>query len=151
MFEKKAKLETTSVHHLKNDIVNYPVAGDMIADLGCPNTVIGEKDIETFVKNLSKVQQESLEVIPADDKFKFGPSGPFHCSRKLRFPIKIGSGKRWIDVAVVKANISMLLGNNILKPLGAVIELFPSGNEILFWMMLKFLLKKLGEVIMSSK
>ena len=133
MFEKKTKMESTLVHHLKNDILNYPVetSYDMIADLGCPNTVIGNKDVENFVKKLSKAQQENIEVVPADDNFKFGPSGPFHCSKKLKFPITVNSELRWIEVAIVQANIPMLLGNNILKPLGAVIELFPTGNGVL--------------------
>ena len=91
MLEKKMKMQSTTVHHLKNDIVNYKVetSNDMIVDLGCPNTVIGAKDVDNFVRRLSKAQQENIEVIPADDKFKFGPSGPFRCSKKLRFPIRV--------------------------------------------------------------
>ena len=92
--------------------------------------MIGAKDVENFVRKLSKAQQEDLEVVPADDKFKFGPSGPFHCSEKLRFPIRVNLDMRWVEVAIVEANIPMLLGNNFLKPLGAVIEVFPTGNGV---------------------
>ena len=131
--ERKGKMHSTTVHHLKNDIVEYQVetANDMIVDLGCPNSVIGAKDVDNFVRKLSKAQKENIEEIPADDKFKFGPSGPFYCSKKLRFPIRVNSDLRWIEVAIVEANIPMLLGNNILKPLGAVIEVFPTKNGVL--------------------
>ena len=133
MLEKKMKMQSTTVHHLKNDIVNYKVetSNDMIVDLGCPNTVIGAKDVDNFVRKLSKAQQENIEVIPADDKFKFGPSGPFSCSKKLRFPIRVNSDLKWVEVAMVEANIPMLLGNNILKPFGAAIDLYPTGNGVL--------------------
>ena len=70
-------------------------------------------------------------MVPADDKFKFGPSGPFRCSEKLKFPIEVDSELFWVEVALVEANIPMLLGNNILKPLGALIKLFTSGNGVL--------------------
>ena len=66
-----------------------------------------------------------------DEKFKFGPSGPFNCSEKLRFPIKHRMNILWVEVAIVKAKIPMLLGNNILKPLGAEIKLFSAGNGVL--------------------
>ena len=77
----------------------------MIADIGCPNSVISSKDVDTFVRNLSQFQQENLEMISADEKFKFGPSGPFGCSEKLRFPIEVDSKPFWIEVAIVKADI----------------------------------------------
>ena len=66
-----------------------------------------------------------------DEKFKFGPSGPYSCRQKLRFCIQDETNYLWVDVALVKAGIPMLLGNNFLKPLGAKIKQFPDGNGVL--------------------
>ena len=61
----------------------------------------------------------------------FGPSGPYRCSRKLRFPMRTGSKTFTAEVAIVEVDIPMLLGNNILEPLEADIRLFSFGNGIL--------------------
>ena len=103
----------------------------MIAIIGCPNSVIGEADVERFIKNLSQYQQDNLEMINVDEKFKFGPSGPYPCSKKMEIPIKTEKGSLWVTVSIVKANIPMLHGNNILKPSGAQIKLLKAGNGIL--------------------
>ena len=89
VFEKRCKLKSTTVHQVKGDLVGYvsKERDDMIADIGCPNSVISRRDVSTFVKSLSQFQQENLEMIAADEKFKFGPSGQFRCSEKLIFPI----------------------------------------------------------------
>ena len=100
----------------------------MIADLGCPNSVIGVKDVDMFIKNLSEYQKAKLESMKVEESFRFGPSGPYKCVEKLEFPIRNGSGVLWVAVSVVDANIPMLLGNNILKPLAARIQLYDSGN-----------------------
>ena len=133
VFKRKNHFSTTTVHQVKKDIVSYVTQNrnDMIADIGCPNSVISNRDVSNFVQNLSKFQQQNLEMVSADDKFKFGPSGPFECREKLRFPIEVDSKLFWVEVAVVDADIPMLLGNNIFKPLGAVIKLFASGNGVI--------------------
>ena len=77
------------------------------------------------------MQQKNLQYIRVDEKFKFGPSGPYKCSYKIRFPIGDGSKVFWCDISIVDADIPMLLGNNILKPLEAKIQLFKTGNGIL--------------------
>ena len=100
----------------------------MIADLGCPNSVLGSNDEEKFIKSLSKFQQENLEIVKVDEKVKFGPSKPYSCSHKIRFPMSCGSSVFWGEVSIVNAEIPMLLGNNILKPLKAEILL---GNGVL--------------------
>ena len=127
-FDRKYTLHTTTFHQLRTDLTNF-VSGtskNMIVDIGCPNTVISRKDVDYFVQNLSKSQQENLKVVQVDEKFKFGPSGPFQCSQKLQFPINDGFKKLYVHVSIVEVNIPMLLGNNILKPLQAEIILFSS-------------------------
>ena len=97
----------------------------------CAKYVIGKKDENRFIQNLSKYQQKNLEMKYVDENFKFGPSGPYKCDKKLRFPITDGMEDLMVEVALVNADILMLLGNNIFKPLGAHIDIFSSGNVIL--------------------
>ena len=42
--------QTTSFHQFKSDITSYVIdsSGDMIADIGAPNSVIGAKDVKTL-------------------------------------------------------------------------------------------------------
>ena len=133
LFSSKVRMHSTTYHQLKNDITCLVVTRKktMIADLGCPNTVISEADEKSFKECLTIFQQNNLEYLDVDEKFKFGPSGPYECSRKIRFPIRNEANLLWIEVSLVKANIPMLLGNNILKPLEAEIKLFDKGNGIM--------------------
>jgi hypothetical protein len=103
----------------------------MIADIGCPITVIGFEDVKKFIGNLSQYQQDNLEVHEVGENFKFGPSGPYRCSRKLKFTISTSSRNFTAEVAIVDAKIPMLLGNNIFKPLEAEIKKIYSGNGVL--------------------
>ena len=136
---RKSPLPTNSFHQIKHDISVHVAENStkMIADLGCPNSVISEDDVKTFIGNLSKFQREQLTTKKVDEHFKFGPSGPYKCKEKLNFPVKNGSDFLWVDVAVVKVKIPMLLGNNVLKPLEAAIKLYSKQKgemECLHWM-----------------
>ena len=76
-FHGKEPLQTTTFHQINLDLTKSDAdSARMIVDLGCPNSVIGDGDVKKFIKSLSHYQQENLELIEADDKFKFGPSGP---------------------------------------------------------------------------
>ena len=109
--------EIENFEQIKADITCFFQSGRsvMIADIGCPNTVISEEDTDNFLEHLDQFQQENLQYKEVDRKFKFGPSGPYDCNRKMTFPIQ----NIWVEVSIVQAKIPMLLGNNILKPLGA--------------------------------
>ena len=123
------KKQTTSFHQIKSDLTKYDKdKATMIVDLGCPNSVLGVADVDRFRKSLSHFQQENLEIVDVDENFKFGPSGPYRCSEKIKIPIGRKEKTRWVTVAIVDARIPMLLGNNILKPLEAEIKLFNVGN-----------------------
>ena len=99
----------------------------ILVDIGCPNSVISVHDFPNLKKNLSRFQRENLKMRDVEEKFKFGPSGPYKCSKRIRFPI---SKSLWAEILLVDAKIPMLLGNNILKPLGAQITLFSTGNGL---------------------
>ena len=118
------QFKSTSYHQLKTDITSFG-SKEMIVDLGCPNSVISRKDVHGFIKNLSKYQQNNLAIIRVDDKFKFGPSGPFQCSERLQFPITSGFNNSTTEVSIVEAQIPMLLGNNILSLYKQKLGYFP--------------------------
>ena len=54
-----------------------------------------------------------------------------HFRAKKMFPIYVDKELLWVEDALVGAEIPMLLGNNIFKPLEAEIQLFKSGDGIL--------------------
>ena len=141
-FKSEGQQQTTMLHQMK-DVASYVTgkSNHMIADLGAPTSVIGRKDKENFIRNLSKSQRDNLHVISVDENFKFGPSGPFQCKEKLRFQMDVYKKTKWVDVAIVDAEIPMLLGNNIMKPLEAEIKLFAEGDAII----------RLGEVEIEMK
>ena len=76
-------------------------------------------------------QEENLKIIEVDEGFKFGPSGPYTCSKKIKIPIGSARKPLWFTVAIVDAKIPMLLGNNILKPHEAEIKLYSTGGGVL--------------------
>ena len=83
VFDKQKPRETTSFHQIKKDLtVFHSDKTHMIVDLGCPNSVIGARDVNGFKKCLSDFQQENIEMIAVDDKFKFGPSGPYKSTKR---------------------------------------------------------------------
>ena len=134
---------STSFHQIKEDFTSFftEKSSEMIADIGCPNSVMSADDVNSFIRNLSHFQQENLESVSVDENFKFGPSGPYKCKEKLRIPIKTSSGNLWIEMSIVDAKIPMLLGNNVFKPLGAEIRIFSTGNGVI----------KLGETEIKMK
>ena len=92
-FRRKKTFRTTTVHDITTDITAFITEhSKMIVDLGCPNSVIGVKDVKMFTKNLSKYQQAKLESMKVEESFRFGPSGPYKCVERLEFPIRNGSG-----------------------------------------------------------
>ena len=111
-FDTKKQLQPSTFHQIKSDFTTFVTQNnsEIIVDIGCPNSVISIKDENKFRNNLNKFQQENLRIIEIDEKFKFGPSGPYRNIEKLRFPIRNGVKVFWADVAIVDANIPKLLG-----------------------------------------
>ena len=68
--------QITAFHQIQTDITCFfsKDSSSMIADLGCPNTVISQMDEKVFIQSLSKFQQKNLKRVKTDEKFKFGPS-----------------------------------------------------------------------------
>ena len=110
--KRKYPLPINSFHQIKQDITVFIAENEteMIVDIGCPNSVISVDDVRNFKSNLTKFQKENLQIRKVVESFKFGPSGPYKCSEKLRIPIKDGSNLLWVEVAIVDAKIPMLLG-----------------------------------------
>ena len=66
--EGKGKMSSTAFYQMK-DVACYisGTSNEMIADLGCPNSVIAMKDENNFVSNLSEYQRTNLEVVQVDE------------------------------------------------------------------------------------
>ena len=128
-FRRKEMFKTTAVHVIKKDITGFSTKKNgIIVDSGCPNSVMGSKDANEFMESMTEFQKEKLENLKDEENFNVGPSGPYGCTEKLRFPIRNGNEIFWGEISIVNANIPMLLGNNILKPLGTKMTYFKSGN-----------------------
>ena len=58
-FRSKSSQANTSYHQIEKDLTCFSSRNSttMIVDLGCPNSVISEKDKDFFIQNLSKFQQ----------------------------------------------------------------------------------------------
>ena len=65
MFVKKNTFRSTRVHDITTTDTTTFIAevSKMIADVGCPNSVIGVKDVDTFIKSLTEYQQTKLEIV----------------------------------------------------------------------------------------
>ena len=106
----------------------------MILDTGCPRALMGEKqyeDIKGIFKN-AKIR------IRKNASFKFGPSKIHISEFKVELTLKIEEYQLNAQFFVIKgANIPILLGNDILKPLEGkidmktkVLELTSAGKSI---------------------
>ena len=58
LFDTKIPLHKTTFHQIKKDITSFVSdnSNEMIADIGCPNSVIGLKDVSNFKRGLSNFQ-----------------------------------------------------------------------------------------------
>ena len=82
-FRREKSFEKTSYHQIQTDLTNIRSRKStrMIADIGCPNSVINEEDKDAFIQNLSDFQQKNLVILETEERFKFGPSGPYLCKQ----------------------------------------------------------------------
>ena len=73
-FDRKTPHETTTFQKIRKDLTTCDKdKAKMVVDLGCPNSVLGVGDVETFVNCLSRVQPENIEMVDVDEQFMFGP------------------------------------------------------------------------------
>ena len=90
----------------------------MIVDCGCPRSLMGSKE---YNKMKDKYSTEKIDA--KDQKFRFGPSKVFKSEFKVRFTMKVGSSNIQADFFVVDGDIPILLGNDVMEPLGGRIHM----------------------------
>ena len=76
---------------------------DMIVDIGCPKSLMGDDQWEELLKTLSAQQLERMIINPCKALFKFGPSKSHIANFKAEFPLVI-------DDVVVESNFLLLKG-----------------------------------------
>jgi hypothetical protein len=97
----------------------------MVVDSGCPRSLLGEYELEILRKFME------IEVIDVkEESFRFGPSKIYTSNTKIVFPIKVGDCQIDFEFFVVKAMIPMLLGNDVMVPLGGKVDLAESKLEL---------------------
>ena len=90
----------------------------IIVDSGCPRSLMGDQELDKL-KDLVDIE----EIIVKDEGFRFGPSRVYISNKKVKFTMHIGINEIECEFFVVKGNIPILLGNDVMDPLGAKIDM----------------------------
>jgi hypothetical protein len=106
---------------LNEELRNYSesLGQVIVVDSGCPRSLLGDKELKKL-----KELVEVLEYDVKEEAFRFGPSRIYKSNKKVIFTMTIGVQE--IDCAffVVKGNnVPILLGNDVMVPLGGKIDL----------------------------
>ena len=109
----------------------------IIIDSGCPRSLMGVKEFE----KIKEVFEISGEIDVGEEKFKFGPSRLYESRFKVRIPVYLEHSVIELEFFVVNGDIPILLGNDVMEPLKASIDL---GQK-------KLKLKQVGEEIKIEK
>ena len=91
----------------------------MIVDCGCPRSIMGVKE---YSKLKEHYHTEKLDT--KNESFRFGPSQIYKSEFKVNFPMNVGGTNIEAQFFVVEGdNIPILLGNDIMEPLGGSIDM----------------------------
>ena len=96
----------------------------IIVDSGCPRSLMGDHQLEEL-KNLIDVKIFSVK----EEGFRFGPSKVYRTNTKAKITMQIGINVMKCEFFVIKGNIPILLGNDIMEPNGGNIDM---EDRILF-------------------
>ena len=98
----------------------------IIVDSGCPRALMGEQEY----KMLKKSYRTEEMKLRRNERFRFGPSRVYESEYKAILCIQLGNTEIKAEFFVVKGNIPILLGNDVLKPLGGNINLDKSKLDL---------------------
>jgi hypothetical protein len=90
----------------------------IIVDCGYPRSLMGDKEL-VKLKELVEVQ----EIKVKDEGFRFGPSRIYISNKKVRFAIQVGVNSIECEFFVVTGEVPILLGNNVMAPIGGNIDM----------------------------
>jgi hypothetical protein len=90
----------------------------IVVDSGCPRSLLGDEELKRL-KELIEVTEHDVK----DEFFRFGPSRVYKSNKKVTITIRIGVQEIDCELFVVKANIPIMLGNDVMVPLGGKIDM----------------------------
>ena len=93
----------------------------MIVDIGCPRSLMGSNEYKRLRKSFSSSEKRSIKECGAKEKFRFGPSRTYGSALRVEIPFYIKGEKVGAKFFVVDGEVPILIGNDILEPLGAII------------------------------
>ena len=91
----------------------------MILDIGCPRSLMGEKEY----KKLKASTEGPISEFSSSEKFRFGPSRIYGSTKRIELPLKIEDFEIDAKFFIVDGDVPILIGNDILEPLGGVIDM----------------------------
>ena len=90
----------------------------MIVDSGCPRSLMGAQELKQL-KNIVEVTEFRVR----DEGFRFGPSRIYNSNQKAKLKMQVGINKLEWDFFIVDGNVPILVGNDIMDPLGGIIDM----------------------------
>ena len=91
----------------------------IIVDSGCPRSLMGKKELAKL-----KETNDVTEFKVKDEGFRFGPSRVYNTDKKVKVRMQIGIHEiDWEFFIVNSESVPILLGNDVMIPLGGVIDM----------------------------
>ena len=90
----------------------------MVVDSVCPTSIMGFKEYEKLSRSYETKKSNSK-----GEKFKFGPSRIYDSEFKVKVPMNAGKVPIEADFFVVNGDVPILLGNDVMEPLGGNIDM----------------------------
>ena len=94
----------------------------MILDIGSPRSLMGKHEYDRLRASLSGKQLKRIVERPASEKFRFGPSKIYDSTVRVEIPIMIKDIEISARFFIIDGAVPILIGNDILEPLGGVID-----------------------------
>ena len=98
----------------------------MIVDSGCPRSLMGDQEYKSLKRNFKTEEKE----LKRNEKFRFGPSRVYESEFKAKLFMQLGHKDVNAEFFIVRGNIPILIGNDVMKPLGGSINLNKNKLEL---------------------
>ena len=92
-----------------------------VVDCACPTTVAGEAWVQGFIQLLDEDSKALVQYYSSERTFKFGGGEKRVSLGVVVLPCRLAGKNLMIKTEVVKADFPLLLGNSMLKKVGAVL------------------------------
>ena len=93
----------------------------MIVDIGCPRSLMGKKEYRKMLNSLSSSELARIREFKTCEKFRFGPSRVYESWLRVEMPMDLEGVTIDASFFVVDGDVPILIGNDLLEPLGAII------------------------------